>query len=212
VYLLRDSMVSVPVVPVTGLVCLGVILAVSFLSTAVFGRLALRLRRALIETGQLTLSDAEAAGWFVLPYFLLLALLGVWYGPWMEGLALAALVAGAGLSLYALSTRKEKQPGRRFWRRESAELLSGWPGIVLGLTAPLLPTLSAGLAVLALPVRFVPFLDNHPEQLGGSISGMVGEYVLYQALAFVGLLLLFCAVTGLIALFGTLRAALGRNG
>jgi hypothetical protein len=211
VYLFMASKEDVPVIPITGLVCLGLVLVLSAVWTVRIGRLALQMRRVLIETGQLSLSDAEAAGWFVLPYFLLLSFLGIWYGPWMEGLALAALVAGGGLGLYALVTRSGKKPGARFWLKESAELSASWPAIVLGLVGPLLPALASGLAVLALPISFLPYLDNHPEAVGLSVPRLLAEYSVYQPLSFVGLLLLVAAFIGLIALFGTIRSVLSRR-
>ena len=176
------------------------------------GKLALELRRVLRELGQPHLTtDAEAAAMCLLPFFPLLALLGIWYGPWMEGVALAVLATGAGFAFYAQANRHGEKRAVQYWANQTASFAAAWPGIVLGFVAPLTPVLAAGLAVLSLVVRMVPFLDNYEQPQGLTVTGMLNEYTAYQALSFAGMLLLCAALTGVIGLFGYLRASLARR-
>lgn len=175
------------------------------------GKLALELRRGLRELGKPHLTDAEAAAMFLLPFFPLLALLGIWYGAWMEGIALAVLATGAGFAFYAQANRRGEKRAVQYWAGQTASFAAAWPGIVMGFVAPLTPVLAAGLAVLSLVVRVVPFLDNFEQPQGLTVIGMLSEYTAYQVLSFAGMLLLCAALTGVIGLFGYLRASLARR-
>ena len=199
-------------VPVVSIWMLGIITAIGVGMSVWVGKLAFQLRGMLVEIGQLYLTDSESAAMFLLPFFPLLALLGIWYGAWMEGLALAALAAAAGLAFYTYATRPKKQSNPvQYWAGQAVLFNSAWPGVALGLAAPLAPTLAVGTALISLVVRFVPYLDPLTQGEPLTIARLLGDYSQYQVFSFVGLLALCVVTTGGMGLLSYLRLWMSRK-
>jgi len=198
--------------PVVSTWMLGLITGIGMGLSVWIGRLALHLRGLLIEVGQPHPTDSEAVAMFLLPFFPLLGLMSIWYGAWIAGVSLAVLAVVAGLAFYTRAThpRKKSSP-RQYWAGQATLFNAAWPGVALGLAAPLAPTLAVGAALLSLTVRMTPYLDSLNQAEGLTISRMLSDYAQNQPISFVSLLAFCAVVTGGLGLLSYLRLWMSRK-
>ncbi len=189
----------------------------SLLICLVYLNLAMDSRKKLVEFRREPPPLAHYIALLGAPVSLILAFVAI-FSEGLGWLALAVVLSEALLLGYLVARR---QPGLKFpastqqqRRHLSARLRGAWLGMAYAFIAPVLAMGGAGLTILLITARMVPFFDSgrlpYPDLPALTILQLVEDIYLAQGGVYLGLLILGMVLTGLI-IVGLALAGLGRR-